>query len=738
MKIYEAPNLPRGEKLPDYVEMSVKTIFAELAGLYDKQDGQFMVSVVENAHDKIWVGTKCLMYQAIESIAEKAYVLATKNIEEKDGLYVTNGNRMKLNELKDGLQRIPADKKKERFEFLIQQIFRGAGFGLNVSLTTIIDAFNQDQSFNIENSIVQTYLAEQDKKTGKFPNADKLIYKLIEKHRTEINLENVLTPENALVLPPVFIKTKSGKPKKYRYKVREGFPNEEEISVQVFQLTRPEDLELETYLQDICIGDDSQGYKKSLVDGSMIFFSVSVLLPKARTLEHQIKTVIGSDDIEDTVYYSQSTNPEIKQIKTRRHPEVTISAYVSGKNISFDQFKQYRDLLLDKESANIKLATVFLNQILPDLCKQLESEGYNIKGFGTDLSNHVESGKVYVLGKGNVPLSEIKEGDKIITNGMITIPRDISKEQLQFLCTQDLELEISEILGEEELMGAFVDCKAEINCTTSDDVVLPNLRHAKLINLPYSSKILLPSLQDVDTPFSDTNSFAYVKELDLGSFKKIKGDLRMDDLEVANFDSLEEVTGTISLRKRKNIDKNKFWDFPKLKKVSSIDNITSATCYNMPELTEAETIFTCADEMRLPKLTKLRRLQVVYSSIELPSLETVSDKLEVKIAGPDNKENFSVGLPRLIKCPIVQVNCNDRLNLSLDVSSFDFSTLDLSGKEFYLPRNVKYIVKSPEELRQMLHDSQERPTWSVVPPIENFFRSKGEYLVKTGKYWGQQ
>lgn len=321
MKIYEAPNLPRGEKLPDYVEMWVKTIFAELAGLYDKQEDHFMVSEVENAHDKIWVGTKCLMYQAIESIAEKAYVLATKNIEEKDGLYVTNGNRMKLNDLKDGLQRIPADKKKERFEFLIQQIFRGAGFGHNVSLTTIIDAFNQDQSFQVEDSIVQTYLAEQDKKTGKFPNADKLIYKLIEKHRTEINLENVLTPENALVLPPVYLKDNSGKPKKYNYSVKEEVMpyrlGDVEKNLMVFKLTKPENLELETYLQDICIGDDSQGFKKSLIDGSMMFFSVGRLLPKARTLDYHLTKIGGLDSTDETTYFSQSTNPEIKKIKTR-------------------------------------------------------------------------------------------------------------------------------------------------------------------------------------------------------------------------------------------------------------------------------------------------------------------------------------------------------------------------------------------------------------------------------------
>lgn len=726
MKIYEAPNLPRGEKLPEYVEMWVKTIFAELSNVYRSHNDNFL----DDTEDKVWHGIKSLMYQAIEALAEKAYVLATKNIEEKDGLFVTSGNRMKLNKLKDGLQRIGADKKKERFEFVVQNILRGAGFGHNVSLTTIVDAFRQDQAEGAENSIVQTYLAEQDKKTGKFPNADKLIYKLIEKHRTEINLENCLTPENALVLPPVFLKTESGKP--VEYKIKDITKKKGNVKLQVFQLTKPEDLELETYVQDICIGDDAQGYKESMVKGDMLFFSVSRVLGKPIRLSDHIELYKNKGAYE-TQYWAHSTNPHLQEIKATRHPEITISAYVNGKNLTFDQIKLFEDEVLDMDAGDTKglLAEVFLYEILPNLCEELQKQGYVIKSFGDDVDDLIPDlpvNSVWSLKRNKiVRVLDLEEEELFMDGGAhFEVHMTMSKDDIERLQKLPINFIFKPIACNEEF---FTQVKGKISYAQSIQAVnLINLETVESVTATNAKDIYLPKLKEVQS--ANGCHFDYVLRLDLRSLKKFKTNITWM-LHDARFDSLEE-TGNIILAKRQ-VDKaklelnsseseasEKIWQFPSLKKAGVISNIREPagtglnSQYNLPELVECEELKLKNVESHVPNLRKLKKLHIMDTNISLPNLESCDEMFFANTHGAEKP-------------------------MFVDLSKFDFNNLKVrSGLSVGFDKNIFFIVSDPEKAREIMNGTMVNTNMKVQLPPENFFRSKGEYLVKTGKYWGQQ
>jgi len=744
MKLHEAPSLPRGEKIPKYVEDWIKEVFPLCRN-------QLSIAV----KNRLETGSKAeilatnflsddgLLHSAIKSISERIYVLAIKNVEKKEGseVYESKGNRRKFNPgknegEKDGTIKISEEVKRNRFEFLAQKVLQGVGIGYEFNLATFGDALIQD--VQSDDSITKKEIEQKDTKTGKFPHPERILHLLLEKHHTQIKIENTLTIENALELPPVFIKDESGNAKKYRTA---------NFDMQVFQLTQSKDLELETYIQDICIGAEGMGYKESLADGSMIFFSVGYVNDSPIGI-HKHLDENGADYLEDERrYFTEAVekNPILREVKTSRHPFFTISAYISGGNVTFDQFKLYRDEVLGgnffEEGASFP--NDFMMSILPDICKKLQADGYTIKGFGNDLDGLVKSGEMFVIGKGIINPDELEDNDLFIFRGQYEVPANITKERLKKLYLMDIDINIDNIVLNEELMGSIENVRGGLYAKKTVYVNLPNLKSVKKLDFPVATYVNLPELETFDDWLEvKKNNLPKVETLNIPKVKVIGRPFAYTSLKAGDFSSVEEIKGRLYLKDYPNAS------FPKLKICSTIDNESKDHFYDLPELElVTDEINSRCSTYTIPKLKKIgttgtgsMNLRNV-KSVSFPSLEEVrrinARELaeDMKLSDFFKKKVYVLNMPKLKKVEEYSL---------WGITHIDFSSLNLSSEQspdtdggIYVDMaKANVICANRDEFLKTGRIHGGSGEFQFHPNENRFFSSREDYEKRTGKIWG--
>jgi hypothetical protein len=746
MKIHEVPKLPRGEELPSYVFESVDEVCTTLLNQYDNLINEARVQVTKDSEYSLQNLIKKkdgLIYQAILSVFERTFVVCKKEIDQQNILRNRRMlNRAKKPEEQDSFGRVKGEKVEVRFKFLSKKLLNGLGFGADFNIATLVDAILQDLGLSEGESTIKRMISSQDRKTKQYPGIEKLLLSLIEQHRKTSKLENVLTLKNANTFPPVFVRDEGGVAKEYYVKNDDA----DGYSVKVYELDEPFHMEAETYLQDICIGDDTMEYKKALVNGTMKFFSVSRSFDKPRTISAHLKNNGLRKPKEDSQYFRQSTNPDISKLKIRRHPELTISVFITGKRVRFDQLKLFKDETLDLQNEFTK---VFLDQILPDLFFEFSKLGYEVDpNLGGDLTKTMEglSGdNVYILGKGVTNFSDLKEGDKVLYSNTVSPSKHITKEKLKLLCDLGVSLDLENIKDRQDLLDSIEIVTGDLHVRNIEEIHLPNLKKANKLKFGNVQRVFMPSLevlmQDMTPIFNNVTSY-----LDVRKLKVYPSDLKSLILQDGRFDSLERIDGSLSLGSCKESGKVKPWFFPSLKKVNgSILASTPNTAYNMPELEEASSLDIGSNSMlsdHFPKLKRLNYLSVKSArSLYLPRLESLSSGFMFYATVTTVPSTpYTIDLPALINCREVLFATDTSQGLGF---MFDFSSLDLNKVFPSLFPNVRfpaksmYIFKDPDQSRSLMLGLLEYPNEKFLPPKERLFGSKGEYLVKTGKYWGE-
>jgi len=426
----------------------------------------------------------------------------------------------------------------------------------------------------------------------------KLFDQLIERHNNfKGHVESNLTPENVLVGYSCFINNPDGSPKVY---------GDEKLKLIVFEITDANQLELEGYLNNHCVGREGQNYKKGLRDGTLAFFSIGLELDEPKSIVDIIREYGGgTNEFGNAV----RENPDLAEIKSKRVSLITVEYQKNTGKISQIKFNTNR--IMDRREYES-----LYKQIIRDLYFAINERARKInkrkvwsevRSFGADLEGLNIPDRFLNIEGEDLTLKQLLESKKqeiIIAGNEIEVPSDITKEDFKKLCNlSNVTLRLPNVYFKSELFD-------------EEWSVRGNLRYIE-------------------------GNFSVIKPIDFSKLKSVGGSLELNSefySENLNFMKLTNVGGDIDASATKNLM------FPVLEKIG--ENLDTRNSKNL-SLENLEVIggsLLC----RTTENLNLKKLRIIDGSLftenktdlGLVSLETIMDEINAK--GAEN-----LNLPKL-------------------------------------------------------------------------------------------
>jgi len=599
-----------------------------------------------------------------------------------------------------------ASKKYKGLELTEKQIkenFLQTTIG-KIKIQLILDSISEEFQREEEDNLVLKSI--KNLKEGTIN--PKLFDQLIERHNNfKGHVESNLTPENVLVGYSCFINNPDGSPKVY---------GDEKLKLIVFEITDANQLELEGYLNNHCVGREGQNYKKGLRDGTLAFFSIGLELDEPKSIVDIIREYGGgTNEFGNAV----RENPDLAEIKSKRVSLITVEYQKNTGKISQIKFNTNR--IMDRREYES-----LYKQIIRDLYFAINERARKInkrkvwsevRSFGADLEGLNIPDRFLNIEGEDLTLKQLLESKKqeiIIAGNEIEVPSDITKEDFKKLCNlSNVTLRLPNVYFKSELFDEEWSVRGNLRYIEGNfSVIKPidfsklksvggslelnsefyseNLNFMKLTNVggdidaSATKNLMFPVLEKIGENLDTRNS----KNLSLENLEVIGGSLLCRTTENLNMENLENIEGNLKATYSTRIK------LSKLKLVGGSAIISYAININLEQLGEigGDLIAMSTQDIDFKSLKRIANNLKLEASNNLtfPSLKVVQASI-----GMEESVDINFPVLTMVRKHVAAQN-SENLNFSkleevnvfeaegsinLDLSSLNWASIVRTSKE---------------------------------------------------------